>query len=371
MRVHGAMRFVSRQDDLTADILVGRRSVWSARAELEALRLQCGQPDDALTSPDWFLAHAWRSDDVAVAVVLRRDDQPFGAMLLRGRKAFGVPSGLLKAGLSCGRGAVIGAPGQHAAIAEMATQRLLAKGLAHTVMVTMLLEDGESWELAGIRRGAEGSWVVGTARSRLSLAGGFDAVLSQLSYKARRNVRYYRRRAEMDLGCVFISQLSPEQSRQAIGTLHGCGRHAMTAARALNYAATVEGQEGGFAMGLQDGQGRWLSYLSGWRRPDATYFEWQLNSDDTDAVSISPVMRSCFIEHEAARGTPSVVFVGGTSPNWSRAFVPQRCGEMIALRQDPVSVLVRRVGQRLRPDGRFTALLTAERDRGDRPPDEG
>ena len=352
------MKFVSRLKGVTAEIFVGRRSVLSARAELDALRLQFGQSSDALTSPDWFLAHARRDNDVAVAVILRRGSQAFGAMLLRGRKALGIPSGLLKAGLSCGRGAVIGELAQRAAIAEIATQRVIGKGLAHTVMVTMLLDEDE-----GVVRPSscgQGSWIVGTTRSSLSLDGGLDAVLSRMSYKARRNVRYYRRRAETELGCVFVPQLSPEQSRQAIAALHGCGRHGMSARRASQYGSAVKALEGGFEMGLQDGEGRWLSFLSGWRRPEATYFEWQLNATDAEAASISLVMRSCFIEHEASRGTPNIVFVGGTSPNWNRAFAPQSCGELIELRHDPVSDLVRRFGQRLRPDGRFTALLTGK-----------
>ena len=109
-------------------------------------------------------------------------------------------------------------------------------------------------------------------------------------------------------------------------------------------------------MGLQDAQGDWLSYITGWRGADGTYIEWQLNREHCEGASISTVMRSYMLEHELKRGSPAVIFVGGTSPFWSRVCEPSVCGDLLATRNGVMGHLARKLAVRIKPAGQVAKL---------------
>ncbi len=150
--------------------------------------------------------------------------------------------------------------------------------------------------------------------------------MERLGYKMRRNLRYYRRRAQSEFGCRFLPDLTAEQRRQAVQALFDKGTYPTAAQRAWRLEAALLAVPGHFAMGLQDEHGEWLSYITGWRGAEGTYIDWQLNRDSHEGASISTVMRGYLLEHEAERQSPAIIFVGGTSPFWSRVCEPSICG---------------------------------------------
>ncbi len=211
-----------------------------------------------------FLADSSRWSTVPVAVLMRRGNALYGAVLLHGRTMYGMPTGVLKGGYSCGRGAVIAVRAERPVVVEIASRMLLRSLVAHTVAIRLLRcdEDGGARNEARARE-VDGRWLLRDARSCISLEGGMEGLMSRLSYKMRRNLRCYRRRAEKDLSCVFIPQLSPTQSRQAVEALNDRSIHPLPATLALRYEADLRDVPGSFAMGIQDGAGNWLSFMQG------------------------------------------------------------------------------------------------------------
>lgn len=335
------------------EVLVGERSILAAATALERIRQQSGQGADVPTSISWFLRHAARSNALPV-VVMARDGVAPGAVLLHGRKAFGVPLGVLKGGSLCGRGSVIGSESRQPALVEAAVRRLFHTPLAHTVVVTLLRSDHAAVSHADPAE--PGLWRMRTTRNSLSLVDGIDGLMSKFSAKMRRNFRYYRLRAERDLGCVFLPQLSPEQARQAVAAMHGQGAHRVSLSSALQREAALRVVPGSFTMGLTSRSGQWLSLLAGWRRPEASYIEWQINSDASGAASISTAMRNYWLHHEIDLGTSQVVFVGETTPAWSRACAPQVCGDLLATRLGLTGAAVREISRRVSPAGKVSQL---------------
>ena len=139
--------------------------------------------------------------------------------------------------------------------------------------------------------------------------------------------------------------------------LHGASTHPVPHARARRFEAAIRATPGYFAMGVRDGAGQWLSYLSGWRQPEGTFVEWQLNHKAFEARSLSTVMRTCLIEHEAACGVPQIVFVGGTSQALGRYGAPERCFDILATQEGVRGFLARHLVTRLRPQSRIALLM--------------
>lgn len=353
------MKFRSRHKDIMAEIYLGERSVRSVAGEIDLLRRQCNQQFDVMTSVPTLLASRFRWNTFPAVVVLRRGEASYGAVLLHGRTRFGIPTGVLKAGHLCGRGTVIAAPADRANVLEVAARLLIRGWLAHTVAIRVLQCDGSRLPDAIPAREVDGRWLQRESRSCLSLAGGMDGLMSRLSYKMRRNLGYYRRKAEQVLGCVFLPQLSPAQARQAVEALHRHTDYPLPTALALRYEAALRAAPHSFAMGLQDRAGNWLSFLAGWRAPQAIYIEWQLNMTGHAAASLSTVMRSYCLEHEIRLGTQQVIFVGGTTAAWSRACEPQICSDLLVVRNGLIGAITRSLANWWRPGGELAEMHAA------------
>lgn len=333
------------------------RSVRSVESEIADLRRQQGESLNVLTSIQAFFAHAARSNTVPVVALMRRGTDAFGAVLLHGSTRFGIPTGVVSAGHLCGRGGVIAPIAERIAVAEVAARALIRSFLAHTVAIRLLRCDADyrAGEVVPARE-TEGTWVFRDARSLLSLDGGMDGLMSRLSGKLRRNLRYYRRQAEKELECIFIPRLSPTQSREAVAALIGRSAYSIAKSAALRYLAALGDEPNSFTMGLQDGNRNWLSIMAGWRSAKELYVEWQLNSPDHPSASLSTVMRAYCLENEIGMETRDIIFVGETNPTWKRACVPQVCGDLLVVGGGFIGLLARKLALRLSPTGQITQM---------------
>ena len=344
----------------TVSLYAGSSRIRSLEAEIDRLRREAGQDQDPLTSVQWMLDYADRWKELPLIALVRRDGYNLGAVMLRGRRAYGVPVGLFRAGFLCGRAAIVGKPAWHSEIAEIAARQILRRGIAHTVLITAQ-RSPDAFRAGGGEDGRSppsrpGPWRMRETRCVLDLSGGMPGLLSRFSYKMRRNFRYYRKRAEDDFKCVFQADLTPEQSRAAVAALHGKTARVQDTDHAMHHEASLRAVPGWFAVGLQDADGNWLSFLAGWRRPDATYVEWQLNVDTLQSSSLSMATRNYWLEHEISLGTPKAVFVGETSPSWSGSCEPDICGDLLMTHTGLIGRTVQNITNHFSPDGRVVAL---------------
>jgi len=345
-----------RDGDTRVEALVGQRSIYAAQSQIDALRLRNGQADDVMTSLHRFLPWTSMVGELPIALLMYRSGVLHGAALLSFRQRYGIPIGLVKAGDLGGQGGVIAAPADQGPVLETAARVLLNNSLAHTVILSTQwpgrVVAGANLSVAGV----QGQWHFREVRLRLDLSGGLDATMGRFSQRMRRNLRYYRRRAESELGCRFRSEMAPDYRQQAVAALFDKGKYATTARRARRLEAVLEATPGHFAMGLQAANGDWLSYVTGWRGADGTYVEWQRNCDQYQNASISTVMRSYLLEHELGRKSPAIIFVGETAAFWSRVCEPSVCGDLFATRKGIVGHLARELICRFSPTGQVARL---------------
>ena len=336
--------------------LIGRRRILEAKAAIETFRDQCQPGEPVLTSLEWFLSKRTIWNEIPVVLISRRDDTLTGVVMLYLSTMCGIPYGLARGGRR-GDVSVIAPRHQQRQLLENGARFLVKHMFAHTVVFTVPY----AMATADFRRNpGPVEWFTRPNAHRLDLAGGLDATLQRLSYKLRRNLRYYRRRATAGGTAHFVSEMTQAQRHDAVTVLAGKGRYALALPQARKWDLALQVLPGAFAMGLQSAAGDWLSYVVGWREPTATYIDWQLN-DESDATAT--VMRSHLIEHESAHAA-ALVFVGGTSPIWQRACDPAVASDLLVTSTGPLSRLLRAALERLRPQSDVALLLQRRRSLG-------
>jgi hypothetical protein len=331
----------------------------AAAPAVEALRRAHGLDADRLTSLDWFVPRTLLWGNRPVVALVEREGRPVAAVLLYARRQRGMPTGVVKGGNRAGDGVVVAAPELRAAALEAAAAAVLAAApWVHTVLAS--LRGAPPWRPdPSPLTGFAAAWHSREVATHLALAGGFEGVLSRMSPRTRRNYRYFRRRGERELGLAFTPALGAAEAQEAVAQLHAESAHPVPRRRALRWEAAIRGTPGAFAMGVRDGAGRWLSYLSGWREREDTFVEWQLNHRGHEAASLSTVMRTYLMEHEAARGAGQIVFVGGTSPALGHYCAPGSCHDLLVTRRGIRGVLARELATWLHPRSEVARLARA------------
>jgi hypothetical protein len=165
----------------------------------------------------------------------------------------------------------------------------------------------------------------------LPLFGTFDATLARIGRRTRINLRYYRRRAEADLGASFVPLAAPNlEDMQAFN--RECMYPVPESLVEFRHQAALR-QPNHCVRGVRDGSGRWLSLVGTRRRNGFVEIDWQMNRDGHSAASLAIVMRSYLIEHEIGLGSTRLYMEGGTPQPISRSFLRLRICELTVKRR--------------------------------------
>jgi hypothetical protein len=193
----------------------------------------------------------------------------------------------------------------------------------------------------------------------LPLSRSFDATLAKIGQRTRSNLRYYRRRAEADLGCVFLPKI--EATREDVLRFNRKCMYAVPAEVAgWRYDSLKELKEPVF-MGIKDGDGRWLSMLGGRRHGDRSEILWQMNRSGLATSSLGTVMRSYYIEHEIAHGSRRMYIEGGTPHPIKFSFVPEELTDLVVMRRTLAAKAIQMVARRwISLDNELSHMLSAK-----------
>ncbi len=285
-------------------------------------------------------------------------DRLHGAVLLYEYSILGLPSRVFAIADRSGRG-VIAPEAQRLAIATRACDWLMTRG-AHVAMLSLSLLDGSLKPADVVRKLGSPRGMEWTVRHRnsadyLHLLPTLDETLASMGQKSRFNLRYYRRRAEKDLGATFdpAIQVSPEEiaafNRQCMYTVSDSRVKWRLAAQKMLQEPVL--------MGVKDTEGRWLSILAGRRWGQSSEILWQLNRRDLPQQSVGVAMRSYFIEHEISRGVRQLYIEGGTAHSIKNSFVPEHVMDIVVVRPALRPSLTRLTARLLAKDNDMVQIL--------------
>jgi len=366
----------------TIHIVSGHDAVLRLRPVLADLCTKCDQAgvmDDVVyfLSKPGALKRVPRLLLVSKTPVLNMDrltsDDLLGAVLLYKYSVLGLSIGAFTSNDRSGRGTLVAPAALRSQVAETVCRKLMAGG-AFAVMLSYCdeeltgqttytqdteLSDRSATALAGVSKTAR--WV---RRDRdipayLPLENTFDKTLAKIGQRTRSNMRYYRRRAENQLGCTFFPAVEMDKS-EYLAFNRECMYAVPDRVATWRFDALKELSKPLF-MGIKDKEGRWLSLLGARSRSTNTEILWQLNRDGLSPYSLSIVMRSYFIEHEISQGMTRLYIEGGTSHPMRYSFVNSKVTDLVFMRRSLLGLLIPKFAKRfIKHDNELALMLMDE-----------
>jgi hypothetical protein len=322
--------------EYSVQVLRGARAIEGIGREVEELRQRTGQSDNPLLCLDFFLGRVRLFPrNQPVLLLVRSEGRLEGAVYLLEKTVCGIPTGYLR-GFDhlTGESSVIAQEQVRASLLQVAVQQLLVQTRARVAWATVC--QGAEKSVTAQEKVRSYLRVEASSLSRehrLKLGETFDATLSHFGAHTRRNLRYYRRRAEKDLNASFHPALGLEESQGALEHLKdGCFQpFPDSVANWWKMDGLLRTRPGYFAMGLR-ANGQWISYLVGIRTGKLTYVLMQINHNGFSRYSLSTALRSYFFEHEILRGQSEIKFVNGTCALFQRCCELDTCVTVSARR---------------------------------------
>jgi hypothetical protein len=307
--------------------------VMAAEREISQLRQSTGQGDNPLLDLDFFLGRVSLFPGNQPVVLLVRSAQSLeAAVLLYEKTLCGIPTGYFR-GFDhlTGESSVIAPQPARPFLLQVAIHHLFLQSNARLAWATVCQRAGELSAAGQPGLRIEAASLL--REHRLKLGDTFATTLSRFGQHTRRNLRYYRRRAEKDLQASFNPELTAQESEEALQQLskRAFQPFPVSLAEWRKMYGLLRTQPGYFAMGLQ-ANGEWISYLVGMRLGELTYVFIQMNHDRFARYSLSTVLRSYFFEHEIERGQTEIKFVNGTCALFQRCCEPDTCWTVSARR---------------------------------------
>jgi hypothetical protein len=279
------------------------------------------------------------------------------AILLYQYKVFGFKSKVFATSDFDGRHAVIAPPSTRVQISLEICRHLMERG-AEAVLLS--LEPGNAEQCKGcLEKAMTGTgkrwWAIRTreAGAALTLGKTADATLATMGSHTRRNLRYYRRKAEAELHCSFTGDAISTLTKPQLIELNQASTHPVTNAVLDHRYKAMKTMAGVFCIGVQANDGQWISLLGGRRHHGITEIDWQMNRGGLAKYSVGTVIRSYLIEHEIQIGSEKLFFEGGTPHSMRLSFLPEKAMDIIAVNQSPFIFLLRKSTRWLHLDRNF------------------
>jgi hypothetical protein len=360
---------------MTIHSVRGCESILRLQKVLAELSVRCGQPG-VMDDVGYFLSKPGTLRRVphlllfsnAPALDLERltANDLAGAVLLYRYMVLGCGIGMFSTNDRSGRGTLVAPAALRSAMAEMASRSLMDRGV---LAVLISFRDGDAannqkepersqpFTCSTVNeKTARWAWRQRETPDYLPLETTFDATLAKIGTRTRRNMRYYRKRAEAELGCVFLPEVQLNK-REFLEFNREC-MYAVPAKVAAWRYNSLKDLERPLFMGIKDGSGRWLSLLGGRRHHDGTEILWQMNRSGLSAYSLSIVMRSYFMEHEIAHGMRKLYMEGGTAHPMRFSFVNDKVTDLVVVRRSRLGLVVPTLAHLfIKPDNELALML--------------
>ena len=356
-------------------IVRGREPILRMQQALADLSVRCDQTG-AMDDLAYFLSKPGALKKIPCLILISIGSEPstksgenlsadelVAALLLYEHKAAGHGIRIFATDDTTGRRTLVAPPPLRSAVAMIASRKLLDVG-ARSILISFRHEAPTiDPSFAGVLQDATSlsQWAT---REReivgyLPLEGTFDATLAKMGQRTRNHLRYYRRRAETQLGCSFFPAVEIGRT-EFLALNRECAYTVSDEVAGWRYDS-LKDLEIPLVMGSRDRDGRWLSLIAGRRHHARMEVHWQMNRSDLPEHSLSTVMRAYLIEHEISQGTTRLYFEGGTTHSMNHSFVPERSTDLIVMRRSPFAAVIPTLAKRfLPPENMLLQVLSDE-----------
>jgi hypothetical protein len=351
----------------TIRVLRGRDAVARMAEMLQELCQRTGQ-DGAMDCLDYLLHTPTALEKTPTLVLVGLDagvdatrataDDVVGAVLLYEYRVAGMGMRVFATDDTTGERTVIAPMSLRAKVADAACRSLMKRSaLAVLISFESMAEADDAVETrAGLSAEERGAvcWMAKQRRAvprSLPLEESLEATLATLGRRTRRNLRYYRRRVEREVGTAFVPHVAMQED-EFLGINRKSINPTPDAVAAWRYSA-IQQTPGALFAGVRARDGRWLSLIGGRRQLQVTEIDWQMNLAGPPRNSLSTVMLSYMLEREINLGTKKLAFRGGTPHSMRHSFVSVDAVDVIAQRRSATAWLLRKLSRWILPEKNF------------------
>lgn len=205
-------------------VIVARNptEVLDLQSDIEGLLRRTGHSDDLTRTPAYFLSILWEKKARPFVVAVYDESNLAGIAFCVKRCLFGIPVGIVECGDGCGDGSIISSEECFDEVVDIAVRTILRE------KSTWLVQLGWGSDTPSVVERAREHERSGNIRTRalsfdvwndLWLDENYELFLARLGSRTRRNIRYYRRRAEQ-AGWYFVTNIGFETAWAAIESLY-------------------------------------------------------------------------------------------------------------------------------------------------------
>ena len=351
----------------TVHLRHGKEAVLKSADLLREFVTLCAQPG-AMSDISYFLAKPGILKRTPILLLLSRKPATYkdelaaedllGALLLYEYRFSGIRTGLYTSNDRSGRNTLVAPAALRTQVALYAAQYLLARQAQVTLL--SFRDETSPTESTYIDFSPASRRCAWALRRRnipefLPLAGTYDKTLATIGQRTRSNLRYYRRRAERELGCTFLPEF--EISPNDLLLFNRNCMYAVSDQIAVWRLTTMRGLHDPILMAMRDREGRLLSVVGGRRVGRSSEILWQMNREGLPQNSLSLVMRGHFIEHEIGRGAERFYVEGGTPHPIRESFTTGTVTDLAVLRGSATASLIRKLAGYTLQDGNELAAM--------------
>lgn len=317
-----------------------------------------GQPG-AMDDLEFFLARPQIRRKTPYIVSVARDERPANsqsdsleaAVLLYEHHAAGHGIRIFTTDDTTGRRTLVSSSASRSQFAVTSCHTLLAQG-AQIILISYRHDEEQVGESLGRLLKDKHCSCRWASRERevagyLPFESTLDATMAKIGTRTRNHLRYYRRRAENQLGAEFVPDT--KISREDFLALNRISAYPVADDVAGWRYDSLGILKSPLLYGMRDRDGQWLGLIGGRHYDCNMEMQWQMNRADRTCQSLGTAMRGFLIEHEVKLGTKRMYIEGGTTHSMSHAFVPQKATDLIVIRQSALSRVLPSLVKRFLP----------------------
>lgn len=295
------------------DLLQSKEEIDRLSPAIHSFAMDALRGHDITYLPEYYLPRISKAQRPRV-VLCHEKGELMGVVYTEELKFFGVPTGWVYGGDEMGRGLVLAAPEREAEVLAYACDYLLQHGV-HGLRLSWRSTGNEILPILRLQRPGVQVWCRSEIREEgdwLRLADTYEEFLNQLGPHTRRNLRYYRRRAEA-AGLRFVPDLSIADYESNLEALNRVADYPSIRGRDLRDRRFFAQFGTPVLAALAAPDGRLVSMLSAVRSGTHLHVLTQINDESLRKLSISLVLRGYLIEQLIAQGFTAIHFVNGVS----------------------------------------------------------
>ena len=298
-----------------------RAAIASLRTEALSLASSLDEPSNGTQSPEYFLARTPPHHHPRV-VSCYDGGTLIGLVYAYEVVAHGIRTGYVFGGDETGRGLVLARPALESAVVSRSCEHLLASGI-HALRFNWRLPEGSTIAAPSLHGTGVKMWCYSSQRDGdwLALEPGYEQFLGRLGSHTRRNLRLYRRKAEV-MGYCYIPRLTLREYQSAVVELNARVDYPTNQGRDERDSRFFELFPEVVMAGIRDASGRIVALISGVVYGSVLHVLTQFNDVTSRTLSISLVLRGHLIEDLIRRGFTAIHFVNGVSAMLGRFCEP-------------------------------------------------